>query len=92
MARTTKPHSIFPDIPAPLQRLFDSFPLTTYPPNELPVRSPAPSRLPTLHVFISERDALKGSPSFNPSCLKWQVSRPPAQRTSQVFSVVPCKP
>lgn len=64
-----------PHIPAPLQRLFDAVPLVTYPPNELPYRSPPATDLPTLHVFISEQDAARGLPSFNPSCLKWQVSR-----------------
>ena len=63
-----------PPIPGPLQRLFDLFPLVTYPANELPSRSPGPSNLPTLYVFASEEGARKGSPSFNPTCLKWQVS------------------
>ncbi|KAB5525692.1 hypothetical protein GE09DRAFT_478347 [Coniochaeta sp. 2T2.1] len=62
-----------PPIPAPLQRLFDHFPLKTYPPNDLPARSPRPSALPTLYVFASEEDAAAGRPSFNPSCLKWQT-------------------
>lgn len=61
-------------MPAPLQRLFDAVPLVTYGPNQLPCRSPGPSDLPTLHVFITEHDAARGAPSFNPSCLKWQVS------------------
>ncbi|KAJ9156490.1 hypothetical protein NKR23_g1341 [Pleurostoma richardsiae] len=62
-------------IPPPIQRLFDKFPLVTYPPNDLPEGSPVgvPGSLPTLHVFILEEDALKGRPSFNPSCLKWQT-------------------
>jgi metaxin len=60
-------------IPAPLARLFKKFPLLTYPPNELPARSPDTKDVPTLYVFISDEDALKGLPSFNPSCLKWQV-------------------
>lgn len=61
-------------MPAPLQRLFDAVPLVTYGPNQLPCRSPGSSDLPTLHVFITEQDAARGAPSFNPSCLKWQVS------------------
>ncbi|KAI0394657.1 putative mitochondrial outer membrane protein [Xylariaceae sp. FL0594] len=60
-------------IPAPLARLFKKFPLLTYPPNELPARSPDIRDIPTLYVFISDEDALKGLPSFNPSCLKWQT-------------------
>ncbi|KAI1380956.1 hypothetical protein F4677DRAFT_205599 [Hypoxylon crocopeplum] len=60
-------------IPAPLARLFKKFPLLTYPPNELPARSPNVRDVATLYVFISDQDALKGLPSFNPSCLKWQA-------------------
>ncbi|KAI1140322.1 hypothetical protein F5Y05DRAFT_377999 [Hypoxylon sp. FL0543] len=60
-------------IPAPLARLFKKFPLLTYPPNELPARSPSMRDVATLYVFISDQDALKGLPSFNPSCLKWQT-------------------
>lgn len=63
-----------PTVPGPLQRLFDAVPLVTYGPNELPLRSPGASELPTLHVFITEHDAARGAPSYNPSCLKWQVS------------------
>ncbi|KAI1764466.1 hypothetical protein GGR53DRAFT_493767 [Hypoxylon sp. FL1150] len=60
-------------IPAPLARLFKKFPLLTYPPNELPARSPSARDVATLYVFISDEDALRGLPSFNPSCLKWQA-------------------
>lgn len=61
-------------IPAPLARLFKRFPLLTYPPNELPLRSPQQQRdVATLYVFISDADALKGLPSYNPTCLKWQT-------------------
>ncbi|KAI1745069.1 hypothetical protein F4680DRAFT_174180 [Xylaria scruposa] len=60
-------------IPAPLARLFKKFPLLTYPPNELPARSPEIKDVPTLYVFISDEDALAGLPSFNPTCLKWQT-------------------
>jgi hypothetical protein len=61
-------------IPGPVKRLFDKVPVLTYAPNELPQRTPRPTRLPTLYVFIKEEDAAAGRPSFNPSCLKWQVS------------------
>lgn len=76
-----------PPVPAPLQRLFDAVPLVTYGPNQLPYRSPGPSDLPTLHVFISDHDAARGAPSFNPSCLKWQVSLQPLSA-----STVSCQP
>ncbi|KAL2018835.1 hypothetical protein VTK56DRAFT_324 [Thermocarpiscus australiensis] len=62
-------------IPRPLQRLFDRFPLLTYDPNELPERSQhlTSSELPTLYVFSTDEDARLGLPSFNPGCLKWQT-------------------
>lgn len=60
-------------IPAPVKSLFDKVPVLTYPPNELPRRTPRPSRLPSLYVFIGDEDAAAGRPSFNPGCLKWQV-------------------
>ncbi|KAI0470736.1 hypothetical protein GGR56DRAFT_143302 [Xylariaceae sp. FL0804] len=60
-------------VPAPLARLFKKFPILTYPPNEMPARSPNVRDVATLFIFISEDDALKGLPSFNPSCLKWQT-------------------
>lgn len=80
----TPGYTIFPGrIPAPLQKLFARFPLYTYPANDLPARCPRPressssnNSLPTLFVFISDDDAAKGRPSFNPTCLKWQVSIP----------------
>ncbi|EHA55657.1 hypothetical protein MGG_07244 [Pyricularia oryzae 70-15] len=77
----TPGYTIFPGrIPAPLQKLFARFPLYTYPANDLPARCPRPressssnNSLPTLFVFISDDDAAKGRPSFNPTCLKWQT-------------------
>jgi len=62
-------------IPTPIKKLFEKVPVLLYPPNELPQRAPKPARLPSLYVFIKEKDAAAGKPSFNPSCLKWQVCR-----------------
>ena len=59
--------------PAPIKRLFDKFPLRTYPPNELPQRRESVSTEHILYVFATEEGAKEGRPSFNPSCLKWQV-------------------
>ncbi|KAJ1326470.1 SAM complex protein [Microdochium nivale] len=70
---TTSPSSGWFSIPAPLARLFKQFPLLTYPPNELPARSPQQRDVATLYVFISNADALRGLPSYNPTCLKWQT-------------------
>lgn len=62
-------------IPRPLQRLFDLFPLRAYEPNDLPERSRqlTASHLPTLYIFTTEEAARLGLPSFNPTCLRWQV-------------------
>ena len=73
--------SIFPPIPAPLQRLFDLVPLVVYPPNALPgddaydhgTAKYDSAALPTLFVFIDAADAVSGRASFNPTCLKWQA-------------------
>lgn len=63
-------------LPAPIRQLFDKFPLRLYPSNQLPGRSPYIQGPCLLHVFSTEEDCLNHSPSFNPSCLKWQVSSP----------------
>ncbi|KAK4200711.1 hypothetical protein QBC40DRAFT_339645 [Triangularia verruculosa] len=64
-------------IPAPLQKLFNHFPLVTLKSNPLPARSQiltsASDTLPTLYIFSSSADALQGKPSINPTCLKWQT-------------------
>ncbi|KAI9742167.1 MAG: hypothetical protein M1818_004067 [Claussenomyces sp. TS43310] len=60
-------------IPTPLKRLFETVPVLTYSPNELPQRAPHPSKLPNLYVFGKGAAAAAGRPSFNPSCLKWQT-------------------
>lgn len=60
-------------IPAPLKRLFDRFPLVAYVENELPVRALRKRADNVLYVFTTGEDALSERPSFNPSCLKWQV-------------------
>jgi metaxin len=66
----------FFSIPAPVKQLFDLVPVLTYPPNQLPLRAPKPARIPSLYVFCKDQDAAAGRPSFNPSCLKWQVGLP----------------
>jgi len=62
-------------IPAPVKKLFDLVPITTYAPNPLPPRGPTSIKIPSLYVFTTESDAAAGRPSFNPTCLKWQVSK-----------------
>lgn len=65
----------FFSVPAPVKTLFNSVPILTYPPNDLPQRALKPTRVPILYVFSTKEDAAAGRPSFNPSCLKWQVGR-----------------
>lgn len=64
--------SIF-NVPTPIKQLFDKFPLLTYPINNLPQRAPQDRNTPILHIFTTNEDALRGAPSYNPACLKWQV-------------------
>lgn len=66
-------------VPAPVKRLFDKFPLVTYSANELPLRAPRERQRHQLYIFTTEDGALRGEASFNPSCLKWQVRRPPVR-------------
>ncbi|KAI5296421.1 hypothetical protein KEM52_002833 [Ascosphaera acerosa] len=63
-------------VPAPVKRLFDSFPLKTYPatPGSAADGDGAGSDCHRLYVFTDARGAEVGAPSFNPECLKWQVS------------------
>jgi metaxin len=64
--------SSFFTVPAPIKNLFDKFPLTTYPANEIPERCRR-DNVNQLFVFADAPGARKGRPSFNPQCLKWQV-------------------
>jgi metaxin len=72
-SKSTRKVRDFFSIPAPVKQLFDLVPVVTYPPNQLPLRAPKPARIPSLYVFSKDQDAAAGRPSFNPSCLKWQV-------------------
>jgi len=72
--RQTRRIRDFFSIPAPVKQLFDLVPVVTYPPNQLPQRTPKSSRIPSFYVFSTDEDAAAGRPSFNPGCLKWQVS------------------
>ncbi|KAK2764335.1 hypothetical protein FQN54_009028 [Arachnomyces sp. PD_36] len=64
--------SIF-SIPAPIKRIFDRFPLTTYPANELPHSTIRSKQSHELYIFTDTRGSRHGKPSFNPQCLKWQA-------------------
>ncbi|KAI5820237.1 hypothetical protein BZA77DRAFT_301892 [Pyronema omphalodes] len=63
-------------IPEPVKKLFDNFPVVTYPAQNLPAGCPRNEKLPTLWIF-TKNDGLDRNGrelmSFNPSCLKWQT-------------------
>ncbi|KAL8841508.1 MAG: hypothetical protein Q9170_000891 [Blastenia crenularia] len=59
--------------PKPIKRLFDKFPLITYPPNELPKRKPIQRDRNALYMFARPEDVRTNGPSFNPTCLKWET-------------------
>ncbi len=68
-------------IPTPIKQLFDRFPLLAYPVNDLPQRASRPREGEghghVLYVFTTDEDARRGAPSYNPTCLKWQVKARP---------------
>lgn len=70
---SSSPARHFFSVPPPIKRVFDKFPLTTYPPNDIPQRFPAVPGENRLFVFTDAAGAQHGRPSFNPQCLKWQV-------------------
>lgn len=63
-------------VPPIIKHVFDKFPLTTYPANDLPQRHPSRRHENQLFVFTDAAGARRGRPSFNPQCLKWQVCPP----------------
>lgn len=65
------PRRLF-SVPEPVKRVFDKFPLRSYPANDLPRRSLRSRHEHTLYVFTDSQRL--NAPSFNPGCLKWQVS------------------
>ncbi|KAL4986395.1 hypothetical protein BDW68DRAFT_128845 [Aspergillus falconensis] len=63
----------FFSVPTPVKRVFDRFPLVTYPANDLPHHTGLGRNGNQLFVFIDAAGARRGRPSFNPQCLKWQA-------------------
>lgn len=63
--------------PEIVKRVFDRFPLRTYEACELPQGRTSSRDEHALFVFTTEADAKAGRPSYNPGCLKWQVSIAP---------------
>ncbi|CEJ94714.1 hypothetical protein VHEMI10232 [[Torrubiella] hemipterigena] len=78
MTTTTTPRpsrGIF-TAPSHIRALFKSFPLQTLPANTLPSRAATSTTTTLPRLFIFARDdaaADSGTPSFNPSCLKYQT-------------------
>lgn len=58
-------------LPAPIKRVFDKFPIQTLQENSSPQRVQRKSSRNILYIFNPAR---VDGPSWNPSCLKWQVS------------------
>ncbi|KEF51331.1 uncharacterized protein A1O9_12681 [Exophiala aquamarina CBS 119918] len=69
----SQPHQGRSFLPAPLRRLFDQFPLLTYPANPLPQRAPTIRNENVLYIFQKTDPKSRDAPSYNPSCLKWQA-------------------
>lgn len=70
-------------LPPPIKFLFNKVPLVIYPPNSIPARAVQPSKKARLYVFSTSEDAAAGRPSFNPTCLKWQVRSLPILQTAR---------
>jgi metaxin len=58
-------------VPPVIKQVFAKFPLSTYTANALPTRSPTHRDQHTLYTWTSTQDT--NTPSFNPTCLKWQT-------------------
>ncbi|KIV88022.1 hypothetical protein PV10_09198 [Exophiala mesophila] len=71
-AQAPSPSSWF-TLPHPLRRVFDRFPLVTYPANLLPQRSSKQGNENVLYIFQKLDPKSRDAPSYNPSCLKWQA-------------------
>ena len=63
-------------VPPVIKQVFAKFPLSTYTANALPTRSPTHRDQHTLYTWTTPQEAHTNSantPSFNPTCLKWQT-------------------
>lgn len=74
--------------PASIKHLFNRFPLRTYTANELPLRNPPDRKKHNLYIFTDENSAKLELPSFNPGCLKWQVSKQISGCTVRVLKML----
>lgn len=61
-------------IPPVIKQVFAKFPLSTYTANALPTRSPTHRDQHTLYTWTTPQEHANSAntPSFNPTCLKWQ--------------------
>ncbi|KAF2666957.1 hypothetical protein BT63DRAFT_457915 [Microthyrium microscopicum] len=62
-------------VPRPIKRIFDRFPLLTYPANRLPERVQRVKSADghALFIWCAPEDASENRASFNPACLRWQA-------------------
>jgi len=58
-------------VPSPIRRLFNAFPLQTFPSTPLPSSCPAPVNVPRLFIHSATSDS--ANPSWDAECLKWQT-------------------
>ncbi|MCJ1281437.1 hypothetical protein MMC26_000756 [Xylographa opegraphella] len=72
-ARPSLPRRPWPALPAPLKHLFSKFPLRTLPPSQLPARTANHRDQHVLYIFTDPSGPEYNTPSFNPTCLKWQT-------------------
>ncbi|MCJ1432771.1 hypothetical protein MMC27_002128 [Xylographa pallens] len=72
-ARALPPSRPWLALPAPLKHLFSKFPLRTLPFSQLPVRTAQHRDQHVLYIFTDPSSPDYNTPSFNPTCLKWQT-------------------
>ena len=71
--RASPPSHSWLALPTPLKHLFSKFPLRTLPPSQLPARTAHHREQHVLYVFTDPSGPDNNTPSFNPTCLKWQT-------------------
>ena len=73
IARASPPRRPWLALPPPLKHLFSKFPLRTLPSSQLPARTAHHRDQHVLYIFTDPSSPDHNTPSFNPTCLKWQT-------------------
>ncbi|MCJ1419323.1 hypothetical protein MMC32_005677 [Xylographa parallela] len=73
IARAFPPRRPWLALPPPLKHLFSKFPLRTLPSSQLPARTAHHRDQHVLYIFTDPSSPDHNTPSFNPTCLKWQT-------------------